>query len=319
MKKLLSVLYTVFLLFIIVCLIVYPSRYVASSLDGIKLWAFSVLPSLLPFFFLTALLTKTDSVEKLANRLGFVSNFLYGESGISLYVQLMSFLSGYPIGIKIISELKENGVIDGKNATKMSTFCSTSGPLFIVGAVGVNMFHDKNVGLVLLLSHLLSAVLNGVLFKFFIKTEKNQKNLQLSRKKIDNVLYESAYQSVISVLIVGAFVAVFFVLCEILNDFKIFYFLEKPLKLLLNENANGFLQGIVECTKGCYVLSKKGGILPIVLAEGLISFGGISVICQSIVFLKKCNASVFVFILSKISQMAISMVLCFFTLILFFR
>ncbi|MGN0819730.1 MAG: hypothetical protein ACI4M6_04975 [Christensenellaceae bacterium] len=319
MKKLFSALYAVFLLFLIACLIVYPSRYVNSSLEGIKLWAFSVLPSLLPFFFLTALLTKTDSIEKISKNFSFISNFLYRENGISLYVQTMSFLSGYPIGVKIISELKENGVIDEKSATKMSSFCSTSGPLFIVGAVGVNMFHDKNVGLILLLSHLSAAVLNGFIFKFFIKSKPTNCNGFLHGGKIDNVLYECAYQSVISVLIVGAFVAVFYVFCEILNDFNVFALFQKPLSLLIGDNANGFLQGLVECTKGCYLLSKNGGILSVVLAEGLISFGGLSIICQSVVFLKKCNASIPVFVLSKITQMAISMIVCYLILIFFFR
>ena len=46
------------IVFLIVLLAVSPAHYAAACLEGVSLWAKAVLPSLFPFFILTALLTK---------------------------------------------------------------------------------------------------------------------------------------------------------------------------------------------------------------------------------------------------------------------
>ena len=66
----------------------------------------------------------------------------------------------------ILWEIVDNA-IDEAAATKMSVFCSTSGPLFVAGSVGTVMVGNKTAGTILLLSHVLSAVFNGVLFRFY--------------------------------------------------------------------------------------------------------------------------------------------------------
>lgn len=317
MKKLFKIFITLFIIFFMIMLIVYPDRYVKSTLDGVKLWAFSVLPSLLPFFFLTTLLTQTASLEKLSKKLEPISKFLYNTSGITIYAQIMSFLSGYPIGAKIVSDLYQNNLITRDEATRSATFSSTTGPLFIVGSIAISMFESKLIGIIFLITHILSSIFCGIVFRKYgdnrvITDFLPQKN------KTDNVLYDCAYQSVLSVLIVGGFVAVFYTLSQILRDFNILYIIEKPLSLLIGKNNSyGFIQGIIECTKGCKILSNDYTALSCSLALGTISFGGISIICQSITFLKKANVNVKIFILSKFIQMVFSIVVSFILLRIF--
>ena len=74
-------------------------------------------------------------------------------------------LCGYPVGAKLVGEFFDAGLIDGKQAKKIASFTSTSGPLFIVGTVGVSMFDNKLFGFVLLFSHYLSALLNGLIYR----------------------------------------------------------------------------------------------------------------------------------------------------------
>lgn len=309
MKKFFRALFIASLAALMVCLAVYPDRYIPACFNGIKLWAVAVLPSLLPFFFLTTLLTSTGSLTGLSRTLNPITGFLYRTDGVCGYVQLMSFISGYPVGAKIIADLSERGVLDSDQATRASTFTSTSGPLFIVGSVSIAMFGSKLLGLIMLTVHILSSVFCGICFRFYGKNRSIGRLTAVS-PKVENALYEAIYSSVISVLIVGGFIAVFYVLSQILADFHILAIIEKPLTPIIGANAEAFSKGLVECTTGCQLLSANKTPLSAALAAGLISFGGVSIMCQSAIYLKKARAKFSIFFLSKLIQMLFSIALC---------
>ncbi len=303
-----------FIIIICIFLIIYkPDTYISSSLTGIKLWALLVLPSLLPFFFLTALMTKTGITDKLAHLAYKPAKFLFGCSGICGYAFIMSILSGYPVGAKIISDLKNNGLIDENEATKMSTFCSTSGPLFIIGSVGIGMYGDKKVGYILLLSHILSAIISGIIFRGY-KKGKISENRRFISKNDGNILYECVYSSVITVALVGGFICIFYILADMAINLKITLPLDSVLNLIIKDKSitSGFTSGLIECTRGAKALSECGiTAKSIFLTSSLISFGGVSVIAQSIMFLKTAKVKTGIFILSKLLQMIISFILSF--------
>ena len=95
-----------------VIILIRPDVYVASALEGVKLWALVVLPSLLPFFFFTSLLAKIGATERMARTLTKPCRKIFGTSGYAAYALLMSILSGYTVGAKIIGDLGENRLID---------------------------------------------------------------------------------------------------------------------------------------------------------------------------------------------------------------
>ena len=308
--KVRSVFLPLVIVFIMVMLVVFPDRYVGSTFTGVKIWALNVLPSLLPFFFLTALLSGTGNLIKTTAALSPVTRFLYKTDGLTAYAQIMSFLSGYPIGVKIAADMYNGGLTTSRNVTKMSAFCSTSGPLFIVGSVGTAMFGNKTAGLIMLAAHLLSSVLCGVLFRF-LPYDNAIKALEKG-KTPDNVLYESIYSAVISVALVGGFIAIFYTFASILSDIGVF----TPLTYLLSPviggtNAEGVALGLIECTFACRKFAEKVTPLSVSLACGAISFGGLSVWCQSLIYLNKAHADIKIFALSKLLHTALSFLICY--------
>ncbi|MDY2901392.1 MAG: hypothetical protein SOT09_05160 [Candidatus Borkfalkiaceae bacterium] len=303
-----------------------PDVYVASALEGVKLWALVVLPSLLPFFFFTSLLAKIGATERMARTLKKPCEQIFGTSGYAAYAFLMSILSGYPVGAKIIGDLGENGLIDETDATKMSAFCSTSGPLFIVGSVSVGMFGSVAAGKLLFLAHTLSALITGVIFRFYRQTKKTttsaDKNapqavrprISPAKKKAENnnVLYDCVYSSVVSLATVGGFICVFYVLADIFQNLDILYPLWKTLCFITkNETlSKAFSYGLIECTRGCKMLALCGlSTYSLAFASSLIAFGGVSVLVQSVCFLKKANVKISVFLLAKTVQTVISFLL----------
>lgn len=306
-----KIFFTVTILFVCGCIIAFPERYVSSAKKGILLWANNVLPSLFPFFFCTLLLSKTGALHCFTKACSGITQKLFRCSGEVGYVFLMSLISGYPVGAKMISELYSEGKIDKYEATRASCLCSTSGPLFVIGAVGANMLCDKTLGYILFAVHILSVMICG---KIFCNYGDFNKSYTCRKPETDggNILYECVYSSVISILIVGGLICIFYVISDVFFDFKITYPVEFLLEKIIGcNNAEGFVKGMIECTNGCNVLSKQVTPLSVALIGGCISFGGISVIAQSVIFLKKAEVNLGMFLLSKIIQSVITILLCF--------
>lgn len=311
-----DIIVTVVSVFMIFMLAAFPERYIKTTFTGLSVWALNVLPSLLPFFFLTALTTKNKCLSLFSAKLSPLTRVLYRSEGVAAYVQIMSFLSGYPIGAKMISDLKAGGVIDEKDATKLSTFCSTSGPMFIVGSVGTGMFKSGKTGLILLSAHLISSILCGIIFRFLPHDKRACARTEI--KKCDNVLYESVYSSVVSVAVIGGFIAIFYTFSQIVTDLKIFLPLSALLTPLIGENnANGVCLSIIECTFACKTFAEKITPLSTALACAAVSFGGLSVWCQSAAYLIKAKAKFSVFALSKIVHTVCSFAVCYALLAIF--
>lgn len=287
-------------------LIANPERYIAETKDGIKVWAATVLPSMLPFFFLTNLLTLTGSVTPLTKRVSPLAKFLYGADGIAVYIQTMSFLSGYPVGAKIIADLYKDKAISSAQAEKYSTFTSTSGPLFIVGAVAVGMYNNPTYGIILLSAHILSAVFVGIIFKKL--PDNGLIGGHIAHQSYDSLLYEAIHAAIVSVLISGGFIAVFFTAAKIADDIKLLHPAEMFFSLFSDrDTANALATGIVECTKGAMALSAVSkGKMSAALCCGLITFGGLSVWIQSIAYLKQAGVKIRTFASAKLIQSVIA-------------
>lgn len=313
MKKFFKFLLIGLCAFVAVALAIKPEIFVSSALDGIKLWAVTVLPSLLPFFFLTALASALGLTRATAKLAGKPFSKIFRTNGVCAYAFVTSVLSGYPIGAKIVSDLKTQGLISSDEATRAAALCSTSGPLFIMGSVGYGMFASKAAGVKILVCHVLSAIICGLIFRFYGKCETNDNRLILPFKNVDNVLYDCVYSSVVSVAVVGGFICVFYLFADMLEYFGVISLLSKPLAAIIKDErlANAVVGGIIECTRGCKLLSRCGtNKITTAWACAIISFGGVSVIAQSTAFLQKAKVKIVIFLSSKIVQTIIAFLLC---------
>ncbi len=311
MKKFFKFIIITLILACVFLILLKPERYVKGAFEGIKLWAIVVVPSLLPFFFFTSILSALGLTSFISKFMEKPFRLLFRTSGAGAYAFLMSILSGYPVGARIIADLKQNQIINDDEATRLCTLCSTSGPAFIVSSVGIGMFNDKKIAVAILLSHVLSAIFCGIVFRFFGNSSPYSKKF-ISQENHDNVLYESVYSSVISVSLVGGFICIFSLILDLAKDFGIFSPIANPLSVLVGKDvANAFLYGLIECTSGCKSLSLCNlSTYSPAFASALISFGGISIWAQSIIFLTKANANIKIFCTSKILQAIFSFLLC---------
>jgi len=319
--------FSIIILFIMGLIISNPERYSNGTISGLKLFISAVLPGLFPFMFLTKLLTELGFIFKITKKCNKISKCIFGTPGVSFFAFFMSILSGYPIGAKIISDLYEKRLISQSEAKKMSVFCTTSGPVFVVGTVGLEMFKNYKIGIIIYLSHIISSIFMGIAYHLFTKKEQlsysDYNDFQLISKHQENLFSNCLIQTINSIFIVGAYITIFYLIAEIFESLKIISFLSNSLYFATKifnfslSDCKGLLYGFLEVTRGCKSLSASSTFLSIALCSGVISFSGISIMMQSMAFLKNTKIKMHSFVLTKLVHMILSIFICFIILIIF--
>ena len=139
----------------------------SSVTNGLNLWFACVLPSLFPFFIITACFSYLKITGALSQRLSPLTRRLFNVNGCVGYAFFMSIISGYPMGAKVVSDLRIGGALTKSESVRAVALCSTSSPMFLISSVGTFMFKSTSFGACLFLSHILSALLVGFIFSFY--------------------------------------------------------------------------------------------------------------------------------------------------------
>lgn len=313
-----NIIFALLVVLLIILFILNPSINLEACLNGLVVWATSVAPALFPFLIFTKILSELNFIENISKYLSPITKKLYNTPGISAYIYTMSVLSGYPVGAKLTADFYEKGLLTEGQAVRITTFTSTSGPLFIIGTVGIGMFNNKNIGLIILICHFVGALLNGLIYRKY-KYEKVfiSSSIDFSVKQNKNMLEEIMISSIKSILIVGGYVAIFFVIITILNNYNLLF----PIKYLFNflfnianvptSITNPLINGIIEVTKGCLDLSKTNvsNTIKTIIATFLISFGGFSIHLQALTFIKRFNIKINFYLFQKLTHALISSLL----------
>lgn len=316
MKK--DILPFIFLLFTIF-LVIFSSYNLPAAKSGLSLWATAVVPSLFPFFVATELLSKSNVSKKLGKVLNIFMKPLFNVRGEGAFAFIMGIISGYPVGAKILVDFRQNNILTREECERLLSFTNNSGPLFIIGTVGISMFKNFRIGILLFMTHLLASITVGILFRFWKSNLKNStvfldsayssdKNEELSFSNLGKIISESISSATNTIMMIGGFVVLFSVIISILNASGFFNFLSlfiSPMLSLLHipvEVCIPLLTGIVEITNGISLVSSLKALsnIPIVLTAFLLGIGGFSVFLQVLSITSKSDLSIKPYILGKL-------------------
>lgn len=231
--------------------------------EGLTLCLNAIIPSLLPFFFLSILLTGSlrGMNAPLFRPLGRLLRIPEG----SEVLVLMGLLGGYPVGAQCVSQAFENGQIKQKDAERMIAFCNNCGPAFLFGILG-RYFDEMWYLWALWGIHILSAILAGVTIpgRSMSKVDVNAGKLSVSQ-----VLRRS-----ISVM---AQVCTWVILFRMLITFW-----DRWMGFLLPEAVKAALWGFLELANGCFALDAITDVgIRFILCSAMLSFGGVCVGLQT--------------------------------------
>lgn len=314
--------FTVLFLTFTLSLILFSASNLEAAQNGLKLWANSVLPTLFPFFIATELLCKTNFTQILGKFLNKFMKPVFNVPGESAIAVIMGFISGYPVGAKVVCNLYEHKICSKSEAERLIAFTNNSGPIFILGSVGVALLGNTELGKILLISHIIASLLVGLIFRFWKKdqldlTFRNYHSESKELIRVSNlgeILGDAIKKSIATVLSIGGFVVLFSVIISILSSLKILteiaHFLTNfglPYDITLS-----ILTGMIEMTNGLQTASMCYSTLPvpcILTCSFLLGFGGFSVLLQVFSIIAKSKISIKPYFYGKILQGVLAVVI----------
>ena len=307
---------TIMFLLFTICLIIFSKSNIQAVKNSLNIWVNNVIPSLFPFFIATELLNHTNIPKVFGNMFNKIMRPIFNVPGIGAYALIMGIISGYPVGAKIVTNFRNQNLCTKEEAERLITFTNNSGPLFILGTVGISLFFDYSIGLLLLFTHILACISVGIIFRFWKSKEKEKRNTYITNNNITfnslgEILSKSIISAINSVVLIGGFIILFGIVLSILqktyilNFFKIAFI---PIFNLLNiktEFITPILTGILELTNGVTTIStipNKTLATNIIISAFLLGFGGISIMLQVLSIISKSDISIKPYILGKLLQ-----------------
>ncbi|ABW18989.1 sporulation integral membrane protein YlbJ [Alkaliphilus oremlandii] len=313
-------------IFLVAAVILYPHETVAAAYNGLFVWATLVIPALLPFFIGSEILISLGVVRFLGVLLEPIMRPIFNVPGEGSFAFAMSITSGYPVGATIVSKLRSDNVLSGVEGQRLISFCSTSGPLFMIGSVAVGMFQSSKLGIFIVIAHYIGAILVGILFSFYKrssferKSMKVEKNLfkkalrQLSRKDSSNlslglILGNAVKSSLNTILMVGGFIVLFAVVIRMFEITNILYALSRIIGIVLlplkisPDIIHFFITGLFEVTIGSKTVVDSMGMdlrTKIAIVSFIIGWSGFSIHAQVASIISNTDIKTSLYILSKI-------------------
>lgn len=316
--KLTNILISICFCLLIICLITFSNTNLLAVKAAISLWINAVVPSLLPFFIATELLSYTKVTLVLSKLFNKIMRPIFNVPGEGSFALILGSISGYPVGAKIVSDFKKNNICTEEECERLLAYTNNSGPLFILGTVGVSLFGSSEIGFLLLLTHILASFTVGFLFRWW--HSKNKKRYysneissqnQISISNLGTILSESILSSINTILMIGGFMILFAIVISILKSSHLIYLISdilQPLFTFLHIPANynlGIISGIIELTNGINLVALtnvKNISTSIIICAFLLGFGGFSVLLQVLSITSKSKISIKPYIIGKVLQ-----------------
>ena len=310
-------------------LMFWPQEAMEAAREGLRLCYNVILPSLFPFFVLSALVVDLGLAGYIGRALEGLMRPLFNVPGACASAFALGFVGGYPVGARTALSLYQKGLCTRTEAERLLAFCNNSGPAFILGVVGAGVFASSKVGLLLYLAHAAASVCVGLLFRFYKREGKRRERRAsptFEAERITVAFTGAIKNSFLSTLNICAFVVFFTVVIKLLFLSGLLPGLAGVLGALLSPLgfstrwAERLLTGLIELTSGVWTLTGAGTMSgKLSMAAFLLGWAGLSVHCQVLSFIGGSGLSVRTYIGGKLlhgglSALFIGLLLRFFPL-----
>ncbi|MEK5146461.1 MULTISPECIES: hypothetical protein [Psychrobacillus] len=280
---------------LIILLFLQPGVAHKGALEGMRIFTTALLPYLLPYLVITQLFIRSKN------------SFLNTTNKYKMYlnIYLLSAIGGFPSGAAVITSLKDIGTLNKNNASWLLAICHAPSPMFVIGFVGIEIFHAEIAGIKLLI--IIHAVNLVFLLVFIVLSPPIHPSTHI-QKPSESPFQESIKETYQILLLIGTTV-IFFTTVS-------FIVFESVKEILPNISPTllVFVASLFEMTGGISLAGEMlsgSALLPLVVAF-IIAFSGISIHMQIIVLAQKANISIRKYILFRFLHMLIIPVLFFF-------
>ncbi|MDD4292030.1 MAG: hypothetical protein PHX51_07345 [Clostridia bacterium] len=288
-----------------VSILLNPGFTCGCVIKGSTLFAKNVLPSLFPMIFVCKCLTTlvAPSIKPKTAK---------------MYLYATSIFFGYPLGAKTLYDLRKQNIFTKEEALRVAPYTNNSGPMFILGVIGVHQLGNVRVAWIIYAVHIVSSLFiclsSRIINNYFRhRNKKDDKynietndysNVAMPSEALDTVentasVAEILWDSIKAILSVGGYMILFAPIAGVLNE------------TILSKNLNAVLLSAIEMSNATQYISTNfclASALPLLSAS--IGFGGLCVFLQSTGYYDKCGVDSKIILAYKILQGVSSFLLC---------
>ncbi len=295
-------------IFCLILLFAFQQTNYLSVKNTVEIFLSSVLPSLFPFILFTNIITKSNIINMITG--------IFKKSSNIISVIIIGFLCGYPMGAKTTYEYYANGKITKKQAYFLMSFANNCNPIFILSTIGICVFNNITIGIILCISHYISALIIG--FIYFIHNNIIHENIEKSNityenscKKLHKSGFEIIDESIKSTLVVlgniFSFILIFNLIFSIIETILI--------KMDIPNYITYTVSALFEVTNGCRLIYLNSGFstnMVICLVSFMLGFSGLSIIFQVYSCIYKANIKLLHILKYKLLQGILSFTITYF-------
>ncbi|MBR5227187.1 MAG: hypothetical protein IKV94_00905 [Clostridia bacterium] len=255
---------------------------------------------------LTNILINTNLAQNLSFGIAKILSKIFKIPLSSTSTVVIGFLLGYPNSAKFISKLYSEHKITKHDCEVLLAFTSNANPSYIISTIGLAFYSNISIGLILAISHFLSAFILGILLslrnRYIIL--QNSTNLYSNFKKTShsafNIITESMLQTLKTLGLMFCFMTIFSLFSQAICSF-----------LKLSETNSSIVTSVVEITNGLYNLSCSSLTLEkkILLSSFALSFGSLMILYQIFSYVINCKLSFWIFLKHKLIHGILSLFL----------
>ena len=296
-EKILNIIVIIISLFVLGQLLINKTIIYSSIMYALNLWVESLVPALFPFFIISDILINYNIMEYIPKIIKECCKRLFNISDNMLIILLLSLISGFPSNARNTRTLYDKGMISLDEANHIMIFSHFANPIFILITIAEFFFHNKQMGIILLIAHYGSNLLLGILFRNKFKHNERVKYKQENNLNFGELFILAIQKAIDTILMICGIVVVFSMLATIVvNTFS------------FNAYNEMMVKGLFEITIGMQALSN----LPInlvykaVIASCILSFGGISVHVQVLSQIVGTDIKYLYFLMGRMYQLIIA-------------
>lgn len=253
-----------------------------STLSASYLFITKVFVSIFPFIILSDILFYFNYDLFLKKIFGNIISKLFNVSKSTSIIYVLSILTSHPTNSVYIKEMLDRKEIDENDINKILLTTYFPSIAFVIGTIGIGIYHSIKTGVFLYLTILIKNILIGI----FLRGKNLSKEIQ-SIKKNNITLQETISNSIIkginiSYTILGNII-IFTIIINLLNNY-----------LNINSTILSLMSGMLEMTSGIFMISNLNINLSqkILLTSFILNFSGLSIIFQTTSILNKYKINI---------------------------
>lgn len=296
-----SLFFLLFVLFLLFLLLLNAPVAMDGVRHGLSLVCETLLPSLFPFLVFSELLVRLDAGRLFSVVLGKPCRFLFGLSDAGTAAYFLGVLCGFPVGTVCALTLYRKNEISKEELTRLCLFGGNPSSGFLIGAVGEGLFGNRNAGIFLFFSLLLSNAVIGILLHLAGDTPPSKGKMTHCGGNVNaGDLTASVKNAFFTFLTVTAFVLFFSGITGC--------FTALCTRLKLSENLLVTLCGMLEMTAGISAaVTAFPPFIAFLFCAFFAGFGGLSVALQLFAVLEEEKIRMSAYLLAKFGAGGLSL------------